>query len=105
MMDIYDAKKNSFLKNAKDLVPRIVIYDDAFLSNSSFGFCLVEKKYPKTYYCFLSMFGFMDKDRYCIGDVIKKLSFEDYFKISNRLRLLNIKFNLKKIIYDSNRNK
>ena len=99
MMNLYNAEKNSFLKGAKDLVPRIVTYDNTF------GFCLMEKKHPKTYYCFLSKFGFMDKDRYRIGDVIKKLSFEDYFKISNRLRLLNIKFNLKKIIYDSNRNK
>lgn len=99
MISIYDVEKNSFLKNAKDLVPRIVTYD------GTFGFCLMEKKHPKTYYCFLSKFGFADKDRYCHGDVIKKLSFGYYFQISNRLRILNFKLNLKKIIYDSNRNK
>ena len=99
IMNLYNAEKNSFLKHVKNLVPRIVTYD------GNFAFCLIERHDPKKYYCFLSKFGFADKDTYCPGDVIKKLSLEDYFQISNRLRLLNFKINLKKIIYDSNRNK
>jgi len=100
-MSLYNAEKNVFLKNAKDLVPRIVTY------GRDFAFCLIEKHgfTNPYYYCFLSKFGFSDTDVYCHGDVIKKLSLEDYFKISYRLKGLGLKFNLKKIIYDSNRNK
>lgn len=100
MMNLYDAEKNPFLKNTKNLVPRIVIY-----GQNINALCLIEKQYPKTYYCFFSIFGFVDKENYRAGDVVKKLSLGDYFRISNRFRLSNIKFNLKKIIYDSNRNK
>ena len=99
-MHLYDAEKNPFLKNTKDLVPRIVIY-----GQNINALCLIEKKYPKTYYCFFSIFGFADKEKYRVGDVVKKLSLRDYFQISNTFRLSHIKFNLKKIIYNSNRNK
>lgn len=100
MMNLYyDAEKNPFLKNTKDLVPRIVIYD------GNFAFCLIERHNPKIYYCFLSKFGLGYRYTYVTNDVIKKLSLEDYFKISYRLRSLGFKINLKKIIYDSNRNK
>lgn len=100
MMNLFDAEKNPFLKSTKDLVPRIVIYDQ-----NIDALCLIEKKYPKTYYCFFSRYGYADKEKYRTGDYVKKLSLGDYFRISNRLMLSNIKFNLKKIIYDSNRNK
>lgn len=96
---LYDAEKNPFLKQVKNLVPRIVTY------GGNFAFCLIERHNPKTYYCFLSKFGFLDKDKYYPNDVIEKLSLEDYFKISYRLRSLGFKINLKKIIYDSNRYK
>jgi len=98
-MNLYDGEKNPYLKHTKNLVPRIVKYGDTF------GFCLVEKHYPEIYYCFLSGYGVFDADRYCLGDAIEKLSLSDYFKISYRLRSLKLKINLKKIIYDSNRNK
>ncbi len=90
MMNLYKAEKNFFLKNAKDLVPRIVIYDDTY------AFCLMEKRNPKTYYCFLSKYGLSDKDVCYPSDVIKKLSLEDYYKMSYRLRGMSLKFNLKK---------
>lgn len=99
MIDLYNAEKNVFLKNAKDLVPRIVTYYDTY------AFCLMEKHGPKAYYCFISKYGISDKDVCYPSDVIKKLSLEDYFKISYRLRKMSLKINLKKIIYDSNRNK
>ena len=98
-INIYDGEKNYYLKKAKDLVPRIVAYDNTI------AFCLIEKHRSKLYYCFLTKLGFADKAIYCLGDSISKLSFEDYFRISYRLRSLSLKFNLKKIIYDSNRNK
>jgi len=98
-MDVYNGEKNSFLKNAKDLVPRIVTYNDTF------ALCLIEKHNPKKYYCFITKYVFHDEMAYYPGDVIKKLSLEDYFKMSCRLKGLRLKFNLKKIIYDSNRNK
>ena len=98
-MNVYNAEKNPYLKNTKDLVPRIVKYDD------NFAICLIEKRNPKKYYCFLTKYGFYDKILRYRSDVIKKMSLEDYFKISCRLKELRLKFNLKKIIYDSNRNK
>ena len=100
MMDVYNGEKNSYLKNAKGLVPRIVTYN-----NDNFALCLIEKHNPKKYYCFITKYGLHDKMAFYRGDVIKKLSLEDYFKISYRLKELKFKFNLKKIIYDSNRNK
>ena len=98
---IYNGEKNYGLKKVKDLVPRIVTFDDRF------AFCLIEKHChnPKSYYCFLSELGLADRAITCLGDTIKKLSLGDYFKTSYRLRDLRLKINLKKIIYDSNRNK
>lgn len=98
-MNLYKAETNPYLKHTKNLVPRIVAY------NGTFGFCLIEKHRPKAYYCFLTKYGVFDRDIYCSSDVIVKLSLADYFKISDRLRSLRLKINLKKIIYDSNRNK
>jgi hypothetical protein len=99
----YDGEKNPSLKRVKNLVPRIVTYDDTY------ALCLIEKynhiEYHDSYYCFLSKYGVTDKDKWCYGDTIKKPSLEDYFKISYRLKELGLIFNLKKIIYDSNRNK
>lgn len=89
-MNLYKAEKNPFLKHVKNLVPRIVTY------NGTFAFCLIERHDPKAYYCFLSIFGFADKDTCFPNDVIKKMSLEDYFKISYRLKSLRLKFNLKK---------
>ena len=98
-MKLYRAETNPFLKHAKNLVPRIVTF------NGIFVFCLIERRYPKTYYCVVEKLRIVDKDEYCRGDVIGKLSLEDYFQTSNRLMSLKTKINLKKIIYDSNRNK
>lgn len=98
-MNLYDGEKNPYLKYTKNLVPRIITY------NGAFAFCLIEKHYPEIYYCFLTKYGVFDADKYSPIDVIEKLSLEDYFKISYRLKSLRLKFNLKKIIYDSNRNK
>ncbi len=99
--NLYDGEKNPFLKRVTNLVPRIVIYD------GTSAFCLVEKDHPKTYYCFFSKrgLGIAHKEIYCLDDAMEKLSLADYFEISYRLRRLKLKINLKKIIYDSNRNK
>jgi len=95
----YKEEKNLFLKNTKDLVPRIVTYD------RNFAFCLIERHNLATYYCLITKYGISDINGYCRGDAIEKLSLVDYFKISYRLKALRLKLNLKKIIYDSNRNK
>jgi hypothetical protein len=99
MIDFYNEEANSILRNAKDLVPRIVTYD------RNFAFCLIERHNPTKYYCLTTKYGIADRNRCCRGDAIKKLSLEYYFKTSYRLKRLGYKLNLKKIIYDSNRNK
>ena len=99
MMNLYNTEKNPYLEIVKNLVPRIVTY------SGNFAFCLIEKDKPQKYYCFLSKYWLHDMMTYCSGDVIKKMSLEDYFKTSYILKRLGFKFNFKKIIYDSNRNK
>ena len=98
-MDVYNSHNNKFLRKAKNLVPRIIAF------SGDVAFCLVDKTVKKYYYCFLTRHGIIDKERISKGDEVLKLSFTDYFNMSQRLLDLKLKFNLKKIIYDSNRNK
>jgi hypothetical protein len=102
MMDVYNSRKNKFLREAKNLVPRIIAF------SGEVAFCLVDKtvknNYPY-YYCFLTRYGIIDRDRMSKGDEVLKLSLTDYFNMSQRLLGLKLKINLKEIIYDSNRNK
>lgn len=100
-MDVYDSHNNIFLRKAKNLVPRKITYG----THMAFG--LVEKNVVNNndYYCFISDINVFDRERAFQDDVISKLSLTDYFNISNRLLRLKLKLNLRKIIYDSNRNK
>jgi hypothetical protein len=100
-MDVYDSHNNIFLRKAKNLVPRKITY------GSFMAFGLVEKNTVKNndYYCFISNCSVIGIERAVQDDVISKLSLTDYFNISNRLLDLKLKLNLRKIIYDSNRNK
>lgn len=100
-MDVYDSHNNTFLKRVKNLVPRKIKYG----THMAFG--LVEKNVVKNndYYCFISDISIFERERAFHDDVISKLSLTDYFNISNRLLGLKLKLNLRKIIYDSNRNK
>jgi hypothetical protein len=99
MIDFYKSHKNNFLKKAKNLVPRIIRYND------NAAFALVDKRNKNHYYCFLSTYGIRDRERVCEEDVVSKLSLTDYFNFSERLLHLKFKLNFRKIIYDSNRNK
>jgi hypothetical protein len=98
-MNVYNSQNNSFLKEAKNLVPRTITY------GGEVAFGLVDKRNKNRYYCFLSKYGITDRERVCPGDVTSELSLTDYFNASRRLLALKLKLNLKKIIYDSSRNK
>lgn len=102
VMNVYKLYNNNFLRGTKNLVPRTITY------GGSVAFGLVENETVKNndyFYCFLSRYGIIDRERVCEGDVVSKLSLIDYFNFSERLLGLKLKLNLRKIIYDSNRNK
>ena len=102
VMNAYNLYDGDFLRGTKNLVPRTITY------GGSAAFGLVEKNTVKNndyYYCFLSRYGIINKEKVCEGDVVSKLSLTDYFNFSERLLGRKLKLNLRKIIYDSNRNK
>lgn len=99
MIKVYNEEKNPFLKNAKNLVPRTITFE----GNVAFG--LVDKRDKSHYYCFFTNCRISDIEPVYERDVISELSLMGYFNASEKLLALNRKLNLRKIIYDSNRNK